>query len=289
MTGFGRASGERDGVAIAVEIRSVNHRYADIKLRLPQELSAFEIALRKSIQGQVARGRLDVTVKLDAVGGAGAMPSLQPEVARRYVDIFAQLSELLGQEASSPRPVELLQLPGVLATQETQMSDELLKPLLFEVVEQALTQLLVMREAEGTELLQHLREQLALFCEGMAIVEGRAEVVPEEQFQRLKERLSSFSLHTEVEVSRLHQEVALFSDRCDISEELARLKSHIQQFEGFLEKGGAVGRRLDFLCQEFLRETNTIGSKSTDATISSQLITMKGAIEKLREQVQNVE
>lgn len=183
-----------------------------------------------------------------------------------------------------------MQLPGVLVLgQDALPEEERLNEALGGTVGEATTRLCGMRAKEGAELVEHLLALLKGFEASMAVVAARAPSVPQEHFAKLQERLAQYKLEQEIDEARLLQEIALFADRCDVTEELARLKSHLQQFRSTLDGGGVVGRRLDFLCQELLRETNTISSKNADATIGAELISMKAAIEKIREQVQNVE
>lgn len=289
MTGFGRAHRELQGLSLSVELRSVNHRYLDMRIKLPSDFQYVETHIRTVAKEHVQRGRVECTVKLLKSVQGSSLPQIQSEVVQHYLKLYTQLAEEIGERGALPSLEAFLQLPGVLTEEKTDEQKDVVAQSIQEAVHEAMQQLVAMRHSEGLELSTHLKSLLTSYAEALSCVEERAPAIPVEQFERLKERLKSFSLEVEVDVARLHQEIAFFSERCDITEELKRIKSHIRQFTGFLDEGGAVGRRLDFLCQELLRETNTIGSKNVDEHIASQLISMKSDIEKLREQVQNVE
>jgi uncharacterized protein (TIGR00255 family) len=292
MTGFGRASSEWEGGTCHVELRTVNHRYLDMRLRVPSELAAEEVAVKKALQSALERGRVDCTVSLEASSSANALPQLQPHVVAHYKTMFEQMGELLGERGAMPSMDAILQLPGVLDKGTVEVDEEARARALGVAVQEAVSKLVAMRRSEGEQLHAFLEQHLTGFLAALSVIECRIKELPELQMTRLRERIDALLEKIEgvsIDEQRLHQELVILADKSDVTEELNRIKSHIKQFRSFLGKGGAVGRRLDFLCQELLRETNTIGSKSSDEEIGEQLITMKAEIEKLREQVQNVE
>jgi len=292
MTGFGRSSFQLAGVAFDVEVRSVNHRYLDARVRLPRLLAALEGKVRERIQGRFARGKVDLSVMVP--GGAATTPRLEIdlEAAREYLRVARELSE--GEGVSGMLDVgTLLALPGVSCLAEPEVPAEALREALFDAVDVALEALDAMRVAEGGALERDLLERAARVAALSASLEERAGVVQEAVRERLRRRAEQLRQETGLlDEARLHQEIVIAADRLDVTEEIVRLRSHAQQFRRIVEESGPgkpVGRRLDFLLQEFGRETNTIGSKGCDAPIAYEIVELKTEIERLREQVQNVE
>ena len=292
MTGFGRSSFQLVGVAFDVEVRSVNHRYLDARVRLPRLLAALEGEVRARIQGRFARGKVDLSVTVP--GGAAPTPRLEIdlEAAREYLRVARELSD--GERVAGTLDVgTLLALPGVSRLAEPEVPAEALREALFDAVDAALEALDAMRVAEGEALERDLLERAARVDALAASLEERAGVVQEAVRERLRRRAEQLRQETGLlDEARLHQEIVIAADRLDVTEEIVRLRSHAQQFRRIVEEGGSgkpVGRRLDFLLQEFGREANTIGSKGCDAPIAHEIVELKTEIERLREQVQNVE
>jgi uncharacterized protein (TIGR00255 family) len=290
MTGYGRAEAAGARLTLSIECKSVNHRHLDIALKLPRAVGALEADARRLIQSVVARGRIDVSVSFNP-GGAGALSSLSLDVtlAREYVEVARRLAEELSLEGR-PTLGWLLEQPGVIAREpEPLLSAEETWPLLEQALSRALGELQARREAEGAALGKEL---LALH-EGLRThVDAIAELAPaavERRAVRLRARIQSLLGEVTVDEGRLATEVAVWAEKTDISEELARLRTHLDQFALLLQSGGSVGRTLDFLAQEMNREVNTVGSKADDLEISQAVIAAKSAIEKLREQAQNIE
>jgi uncharacterized protein (TIGR00255 family) len=292
MTGFGRASFQVDELCFDVEVRSVNHRYLDARVRLPRLLSACEGDVRARIQARFARGKVDASVNSAGGGAAPARLEIDVEAARAYLGAAVTLE----RDNSVPGSLDvgvLLGLPGVSRFVEPQLSAEALRAALLGAVDSALDALAGMRAAEGGALENELMERVAA-VERMAVsLESRASQVQEAVRERLRKRSEQLARETGLhDEARLHQEIVLAADRLDVTEEIVRLRSHVEQFRHIVteaDAGKPVGRRLDFLLQEFGREANTIGSKGSDAPIAHEIVELKTEIERIREQVQNVE
>jgi uncharacterized protein (TIGR00255 family) len=292
MTGFGRASFALAGLAFEVEARSVNHRYLDARVRLPRLLAPLEGELRARLQARFARGKVDLAV--NAPGGGAPPPRLEIdlEAARSYLRAASELRDAEGVPGELD-VAALLALPGVSRFAEAEPPAEALREALLGTVDGALDALDAMRAAEGEALARELLARLAA-VEAMAVsLAQRAGEVQESARERLRRRAEQLGRETGLlDEARLHQELVIAADRLDVTEEIVRLHSHVEQFRRIVAEGGPgkpVGRRLDFLLQEFGREANTIGSKGSDAPIAHEIVELKAEIERLREQVQNVE
>ena len=292
MTGFGRASFEFAGVSFAVEIRTVNHRHLDAKVRLPRQLSEHEAAVSARIQDRLERGRVDVSISL--AGGASAAGELvvDDDVAANYVRVARELArthDLAGELAVST----VLTLPGVTSFADRSFEREAFGAALAGAVDSALEEVIQMRGAEGAALETEFRSRLAHVGELTSSFEARAGLVVEAARERLRKRVEQLRAETGLlDEARLHQEIVIAADRLDITEELVRLRSHVVQFQAILASAGPdtpVGRRLDFLLQEMGREANTVGSKANDAPLAHDVVELKTELERIREQVQNVE
>ncbi|HEU4731272.1 MAG TPA: YicC/YloC family endoribonuclease [Kofleriaceae bacterium] len=287
MTGFGRGLVERGDVRATVDIRTVNHRFLDLKLRAGQIPAALEDAIAGRIRGAMERGSVTVTVHL--TGRAPGGLRIHGEAAARAHQL---LSELAAQLAiAGPDLALVLAQPGVITTDEA--VDEGGAALALAAVDAALVQLDAMRTTEGVALASELRLRIDELAAARAQIAGLAASVTQQVARRLRDRVKRLSEEAgvagELDEARLAQEVALLADRADITEELVRLASHLDQARALLDASGAVGRRLDFLVQEIGRELNTIGAKSTSVEITTAVVAGKATLEKIREQVQNVE
>ncbi len=292
MTGFGRASFELAGAPHDVEIRSVNHRYLELRVRLPRALADFEGAVRERIQARVSRGKVDVSVTAPESGGPRPRPVVDEELAATYLRAARSLAA--GGGARGALSVgELLQLPGVVRMLEPELAREQVESALLRAVDAAAAAADAMRAAEGAALERELLSRLARVAELAESLAQRASLVQEAVRERLRRRSAQLTSETGfVDEARLHQEIVLAADRLDVTEEIVRLTSHIAQFREISASAGPgapVGRRLDFLLQEFGREANTIGSKGSDAPIAHSVVELKTELERIREQVQNVE
>ncbi len=294
MTAFGRASREIEGLGLEVEVRSVNHRHLDLRVRLPRVLMDREAEIKKRIQGVLSRGKVDVTVNL-TMSVAATTVEIDKEIAAQYVEASRVLRERhsLGALGETLDVAALLALPGVTRVVETEIDPEILVGPLRDAIEEAIEALIAMRAVEGESLSIEIEGRLARVAELADAFEGRAGEVLAVAKQRLHKRAEQIKREVGLlDEARLHQEIVIAADRLDITEELVRLKSHVAQFRETLEsadRGEPVGRRLDFLLQELGRETNTVGSKANDAPLAQDVVELKTELERIREQVQNVE
>ncbi len=287
MTGFGQGSAEGDDFRVRVDIRSVNNRAIDVHTRLPQELLSLEVTLKKQVQAAVKRGRVDLTVTVEQLKPATF------EINRPLVSGYlSALSELKREFALEGDPsLELIaKLPGALqVSQDSGALDEKLVSGTVAAVSQALTSLTEMRVVEGQELAAELNSRLENIERQMPAIENEAARLPAVYREKLMKRLQEIAAGAQVDETRIAQEAVMLADRSDISEEIARLKSHITQLRDLIRSSDEAGKRLDFILQEMNREANTILSKSNDLAIADAAIVIKTEVEKLREQGQNVE
>jgi uncharacterized protein (TIGR00255 family) len=288
MTGFGSGRSSVKDVEIVVEIRSVNHKYAEVKARLPQELAALEADVVRQIKDTLRRGAIEVTVKRAWLGRSGLVPKVDAELAREYVVALDGLAQQLSLERDLGI-AELAQVEGVVTLEARQLDLDAARDALSSAAKQALEALVAMREREGMTLAQDLLARVAVVKKGVDEIRALAPQSVDHYRQRLEERIAELSRGMALDPQRLAQEVALFADRTDIAEELTRLGSHLEQLEGLIHASEPAGRRMDFLVQEINREVNTIGSKSQAAEIAQRVVALKAEIERIREQVQNIE
>ena len=287
MTGYGKGEASTSNGNFLVEIRSVNHRYGEISVRLPRSFYALENDLKRLAASVLKRGKIDISVQWDAAA-AHAAPQLDMVVARGYYDAYARLAKELNLPQDAPLSLIMSQ-KGVLIEVAGSVDETELQPQLLAAVQAAVAALDGMRIREGEALANDLQTRRRQVAEWSALIGERTPQVVMEYRQKLKIRLDQLLEGVEMDDSRLSQEVALLADRSDITEELVRLSSHFIQFDEALRSSEPVGRKLDFLMQEMNREVNTIGSKSNDAGITNLVIQIKAEMEKMREQVQNVE
>lgn len=287
MTGFGQGSAEGDTFKVRVDIRSVNNRFLDIHTRLPQELASLEVTMKKQVQGALKRGRVDVTVVVDQTRQA-AFEINRPLVSG-YLDALNKLKSDFN--LNGEMSLELVaKLPGALQiSQNFGQLDEALMAGVVEALSQALVTLTEMRIVEGQGLVADMSARLDMIEKQLPTIESEAKRLPGVYKEKLAKRLQEIIGNGQIDETRLAQEAVMLADRSDISEEISRLKSHISQMRDVILVDDEVGKRLDFLLQEMNREANTILSKSGDLAISDAAIVIKTEVEKLREQVQNVE
>lgn len=288
MTGYGKADAATTGGRIIAEIRSVNHRYGEIFIKLPRSFMAFENEVRKCVAGRLKRGKIEVFIQQEGGGGPGALPVLNVPLARAYHEAFVRMKEELGLDD----PVSLTLIASqrdVLGAGESEELIESLREELLAAVGKAVDSLEAMRLREGAALMEDLQERRATLSALIGRVAERAPQVVAEAGKRLKERVAQLTGESGVDEGRLAQEIAFMADRGDITEELVRFGSHLRQFDETLLLEEPVGRKLDFLLQELNREVNTIGSKANDAEIAAIVVQLKAELEKIREQVQNIE
>jgi uncharacterized protein (TIGR00255 family) len=288
MTGFGRQQAPWQDGFVAVEIRSVNHRFLEIGCRLPRPLSHLEDSFKKAIQQRCARGRIDFTVTVQGARGRAGSVNLDQLLAKQYHQALRRLKKSLKLSGS----IDLALIAGlrdVVSISDQPAEDPKLEHTVLQLTTQALADLAAMRTGEGQALAADMRSRIQTIREHKTFVAGRSPLLAQEAFNRMKIRVEKL-LGTEIPDSlRLYQELAVYADRGDITEEIVRLDSHMIQFEQTLERTDSVGKTLDFLLQEIGREVNTIGSKANDAEIGGHVVHMKAEVERIREQVQNVE
>jgi uncharacterized protein (TIGR00255 family) len=290
MTGYGRAEAAGARTLLSVECRSVNHRHLDVSLKLPRVLGAFEADARRLIQAAVQRGRVDVSAVVTAPEGTVLNPlSVNVAQAREYAEAARTLAQALDL-GDGPALGWVMAQSGVLTREEqAALSPEEAWPLLERALSAALADLVEHRETEGRALGQELAGLGGSLAAHVDTVARRAPMAVERRAARLRERMQAMLAGAELDQSRLATEVAVWADKTDVSEELARLRAHLTQLGTLLAGDGSVGRTLDFLIQEINREVNTIGSKADDLEISQAVIAAKSTLEKMREQVANLE
>lgn len=289
MTGFGSGTCEINGREFTVEIKSVNHRYCDIFVKMPMFLNCFDDSIKKNIGKRVFRGKLDVFVSYKDKTECSDVVEVNHSLATAYYNAIMSIAEKnsLREDVSASY---LSRLPEVMKiSNEVGDEEELAKPLMT-ALDEAVSGLLAMRQKEGEALKADILQKKDNIFEMIAVVEKRAPLVVAEHKEKLENRINDLlNGKTIVDENRLATEVAFFADKSAIDEEITRLKSHVSQLETILNMDCPVGRKLDFLVQEMNREVNTIGSKSNDIEITNAVLDMKSEIEKIREQVQNIE
>lgn len=288
MTGYGKGSCIGDDAQYSVEIKTVNHRYADVTIKLPRVLLFLESEVKSRVNHRLARGKIDVYVNREATGQAAQEPVLNEALADAYMRLYKDVAERYQLTAEVPLPL-LLGQKDVVALQEVDLDEEVARRQLFGALDLAIDAAQKMRAVEGDALQTDIEERLQNMESLLAIIEGRTAVVVMEWQAKLRGRIERLMGDVDCDPQRLAQELALFADRCDISEEVVRFKSHLVQFRQLFSSKEPVGRQMDFLIQELNRETNTMGSKSNDAELTRQVVSIKAELEKVREQVQNVE
>mgnify|MGYP001325780764 CR=1 FL=1 len=288
MTGFGRASAENEEVKFTVEIRTLNHRYLDINIRLPRSISFLEEQIRNVIKDNLTRGRVDVYISSNVQGGDVTYVELNKALADSYIECFNELAERYGLD--NDISVSLFaNIPDIFTPVEKEQDEEQISSLILKAVNEALDAVKEMRRNEGRRMSEDILKRAELISSMVEAIEERAPVVVEEYRSKLRSRISELLSSTDLDENRFNAEVLYYAERSNITEEIVRLKSHLEQLEQILSEEGSIGRKLDFLVQEMNREANTIGAKSGDLTIVNHVVNMKSEIEKIREQVQNIE
>lgn len=289
MTGYGKGEASNSGFRIKAELKSVNHRYLDITVKLPRYLVYLEESIKKLIKEKLGRGKVDVFINLDFESISSLEVKVDIPLAMSFKNALSDLKDQL-QIEDNIRLGNILSIPDVIKTEKRDLDEASVWETLRSAVDSALSQLVVMRESEGQQLKLDMLEKLRTIEDITSEVKIRSPLVVEEYKRKLNERIASLLEEpTMIDQDRLAMEVAIYADKSSIDEELTRMNSHIAQFRSIIEEDGAVGRKLDFLIQEFNREVNTIGSKSSDSIIVNKVVELKSEIEKIREQVQNIE
>lgn len=288
MTGYGRGRAELNGRDITVEIRSVNNRFLDCTVKMPHAYAFAEDAVKTRIKSGVARGKLDVYVTILSVGADKPVIALNESVAESYISALRQLRDKydLRDDISV---MNISRFPDVLSVTKEEEDVESLTADICSVLDSALESYTAMRETEGEKLKADIEGRLDTILDFTSKVEERSPETVSKYRERLEAKLREVLENNSIDESRIVTEAAILADKIAVDEETVRLRSHVSQLRGMLEEGGAIGRKADFLIQEFNREANTIGSKCTDLDISKVVVNIKAEIEKIREQVQNIE
>lgn len=288
MTGFGKAKLEKNGREYGIEIKSVNHRYCDISVKLPRSISFYENEIKKFISTKIARGKIDVYVDFSDYTAEDNNVKINKDLAKIYIKQLKELAEEEGLEANL-RAIDISKMPDVLQLKsDNSENDEILNDLL-ECLDKAVTNFVQMRSSEGDKIKNDLLRRLNNIRKLVEEISKNTTGLIEEYVVKLRERIKEILKTDSVDEQRLAQETVIFADKSSIEEELTRLDSHIYQFENILSSEGSVGKKLDFLVQEMNREANTIASKSVKLEITNLVIEVKTELEDIREQIQNIE
>ncbi len=288
MTGYGSAKGVVGGQTVTVEVKSVNNRFLDCSVRLPRSYLFAEDLVKGAVSAGVKRGKVDVFVTIQSSQEADTVVTANLPLAEEYLHALNEIAEKLGVDVGVNAGL-IARFPDVLTVEKKELDREAAGEALRAITEEAVAEFNAMRAREGERMREDMLAKLEKISGFVSIVEERSPETVREYRQRLETRLRELLEDRNVDEQRLITETAIFADRTAVDEETVRLRSHISQFETMLEEGSPIGRKMDFLVQEFNRESNTIGSKCSDAALAQVVVDLKSEIEKLREQLQNVE
>lgn len=288
MTGYGSAKGTVEGQEITVELKSVNNRFLDCSVRLPRSFLFAEDAVKKAVTAGVTRGKVDVFVSAQASQDSGTVVLVNEGLAREYRDAIARIAESLGLE-NGLTAFSIARLPDVLTVERREIDKDKATAALAEITAKAVEEFNAMREREGEWLRRDMLAKLDTIEKLVSIVEERSPQTVKEYRERLEARLREVLADRSLDEQRVITEAAIFADRTAVDEETVRLRSHIAQFRTLLQEGSPILRKPDFLVQELNREMNTIGSKCSDSYLAQVVVDLKSELEKIREQIQNVE
>ena len=288
MTGFGRAQETVDGMTVTVELKSVNHRYFEFTAKVPRTYGFLEEKLKSFLNARVSRGKMECYVSIENLEESDMEVLVNPSLAKGYVDALRTLSETLGLKEDYSA-ISIAKFPDVLTLRKAPVDEEKIWNAVQKVTELAVERFVTMRETEGEKLRADILSKADTILEHVAFVESRSPQTVREYHEKLRQRMEELLENTQVDEQRLLTEAAIFADKVAVDEETVRLRSHISQLREFLNADEPIGRKLDFLVQEMNRESNTIGSKAQDVEIAKRVIAIKAEVEKIREQVQNIE
>jgi len=288
MTGYGSAKGCCEGMEISVELKSVNNRYLDCSVRLPRSFLFAEELVKSKVQEHISRGKVDVFVTLDSAGSDALVVKVNESLAAGYVDAIRAIAEKFSLDGAVTAAA-VSRMPDVLTVEKKDADLDAVGAAISEITEQALAEFDAMRAREGQKLMDDIASRLNTIEEYVAAVEKRSPETVAEYQDRLYRKMCDVLQTSGIETQRILLEAGIFADKVAVDEETVRLRSHIFQMRSMLEGGSPIGRKMDFLIQEFNRESNTIGSKCNDSTITKVVIELKSEIEKIREQIQNIE
>lgn len=289
MTGYGRKSEQTEAFSVTVEMKSVNHRFSEISIFLPRPFFMLEEKIKRLAAKSIDRGKVDIYVTVEGSGLSEQTLAVDWDLLSQYILAIRQAKK----HHSLPGEVnagELLQIEDVFSVQDSHLETDKVESVLLKAVRDALDQLIEMRKEEGRHLEEDLVDRLDDLESSLGVLRDRIPMVVEHYRERLRERMEDYlSSHAELDEERLLNEVAVYSDKADVHEEITRLESHISQFRKYLRDGGVIGKKLNFLQQEMNREANTIGAKGNDFKIRMEVVEMKSELEKIKEQIQNIE
>ena len=288
MTGFGRGQASVEGYNITVEIRSVNHRYFELYTKIPRTYSFLEEKIKALLQTEISRGKVECSVQIEATADESVVVSVNEPLAKGYVDAVNSISESFGI-TNDITAMSVARFSDVLSISKAPVDEDLLWSKVSPVVSEALKSFVDMRLAEGIKLSQDVLSRADIILDNVSYVEKRSPETVKAYSEKLLERMKTVLGDTQIDESRILTEAAIYADKVAVAEETVRLRSHIEQLHTMLDSSEAVGRKLDFLVQEINREANTIGSKAQDVDIARRVIDIKAEVEKIREQIQNIE
>lgn len=290
MTGYGRATAENTLCSITIEMKSINNRYLDIYVRMPRQIMRLEEKVKELIKQEIQRGKLDVFVTLILKDGVDKKLTLNRRLAEEYITIAREVENRFSLSGGI-RTMDLLKFPDVIAVAENEFDEQEILELLNTATRQAVSEMVEMRKKEGQALSKDISARCKILSENILHIESFADTLEEEYQEKLMEKMTVLlqKMSQNIDEQRIIQEAAILADRSSITEEIIRFKSHIAQLLDSLEKSEPIGRKLDFIIQEMNREVNTIGSKSDKINILDKVVMLKSELEKIREQVQNIE
>ena len=288
MTGFGRGEFMDQDLKVVVEMKAVNHRYSDINIKIPRKFSFFETEIRNFLKKEIQRGKIDVFISYEDLGERTSSVHLHEELGRQYYEAILKLSDTLGIQ-NDATAYRISRFPEVLTLEENEMNQENAQHVLMEAVKAALGQFVDSRIREGEHLKEDILSKLDGMDEKITFVEQRHPQMVSDYRKKIEAKVHELLSDVNVDESRIATEVVIYADKVAVDEETVRLRSHINAMKAELSEGGGIGRKLDFIAQEMNREANTILSKANDISISNVAIDLKTEIEKIREQVQNIE
>lgn len=288
MTGFGRSKLEKNDRIYTIEIKSVNHKYTDISIKLPRSLSYLEDKIKKEITSNISRGKIDVYITFENYSDEGKEIIVNKELAKRYIEEFRKVAEENNLNMNIP-VTEITKLPEVVTLKSTEEKEDVIESEVLECLKQAIDNFVLMRETEGNKIKLDLLERIEQVNENVQKISSYSTGLIEEYVVKLEERVKEILKTDIIDEARLATEVVIYADKCSVEEEITRLKSHIDQFKQMAEEQKPIGKKIDFLIQEMNREINTTGSKAGSLDITNLVVEIKTELEDIREQVQNVE
>ncbi|MCT4584875.1 MAG: YicC family protein [Peptostreptococcaceae bacterium] len=290
MTGYGRAEGLSEDINFLIESKSVNHRYLDINIRMPKKFSFAEEEMKKIVKKYIKRGRVDLFVSYEKLKEENFDILLDLDLADKYHKSLLKLGKEINLKTDDVKIMDVAKFPEVVKLKEKEENEDLIMNTILEATKQSIKKLFEMRALEGKKLEEDIKLRCETLKEYMEKIEKLSDTVVLDYKEKLENRIKDIlDSNIEIDENKMAHEVAFFADRSNITEEIVRFKSHIQQLQKTIDEDDAVGRKLDFLIQEMNREVNTVGSKSSNLDITNLVVNLKSELEKIREQIQNIE